>query len=89
MVKKTLKERLINYLLKRPGEWVASGEIQRVVARYTSYTPGNVSRRLRELENDGKIQVELRKNHAWYRAAKPVDLRKQHDDMVKIWRETP
>lgn len=89
MVKLTLKDRLMRYMLKRHSTWVSSGELQRIVAEHTTYTPGNVSRRLRELENAGELKVEYRKNHAWYMARPPVDLRQQHKDMIALWNVTP
>jgi DNA-binding transcriptional ArsR family regulator len=33
----------------------------------TKYTPQNVGRRLRELENEGVVEVRYEKNHAYYR----------------------
>lgn len=64
-MKLTLKNRLLNYILKQSGP-VASGTLQRLVAEKTKYTPQNVGRRLRELEVEGLISVEYRANHAWY-----------------------
>jgi DNA-binding transcriptional ArsR family regulator len=60
------------HLRNNPG-FIASGEIQRIGSEKRSYTPSNVSRRLRELENDGLIEVRYIKNHAHYRAAPDVD----------------
>lgn len=62
----TLKERLRKYLRDNHG-WVAKGDLQRLVAEKTSYTPENAGRRLRELEVEGKLEVQYRKGHAWYR----------------------
>lgn len=64
----TLKDRLLRYMLKNHSIFVSSGELQRLVTENTSYTPSNASRRLRELENEGKLIVELRSGHAWYKA---------------------
>lgn len=76
-MKLTLKNRLLRYL-ERKGAWIASGNIQRLVAEKTSYTPQNVGRRLRELANEGKISRRLDSHgHAWYRIRqeeKPKDL---------------
>ena len=35
-----------------------------------AYTPSGVSRRLRELENEGVLEVQYRKGHAYYRVRK-------------------
>ena len=64
---RTLRERLIAYLKKNHGEWVPKGEIQRLVANHTTYTPENAGRRLRELHEDGLLEVRYVKNHAHYR----------------------
>src|SRR6266545_4596868 len=62
----TLKQRLANYMRRHHG-WIASGELQRLASEKTNYTPQNVGRRLRELENEGLLEVQYRKNHAYYR----------------------
>ena len=62
-----LRERLINFFKKTPKKWFSSGDIQRMVAQKTEYTPSNVSRRLRELQGEYILDVEYRKGHAWYR----------------------
>ena len=38
-----------------------------MAVKYSTYTPSNVSRRLRELAEDGEIQVRLVDGHAHYR----------------------
>lgn len=63
----SLKQRLVRYFEKQPEVWVSSGSLQKLVGQLTTYTPSNVSRRLRELKNEGTLEVELRNNHAWYR----------------------
>lgn len=63
----TLKERLYQYFLKNHTLWISSGEIQRIVMEKTSYTPSNASRRLRELENEGLLEVKYIRGHAHYR----------------------
>lgn len=65
-----LKERLLVYLQKRPTEWVASGDLQRLTAQHTDYTPQNAGRRLRELQESGELDVEYRHGHAFYRVHK-------------------
>jgi hypothetical protein len=64
----TLKERLERYLRNNHG-WIASGDLQRLVMEKTSYTPQNVGRRLRELAQEGKLEVMYVRNHAQYRFA--------------------
>ena len=49
------------------GRWVPSGELQRIVAEKTSYSPQNVGGRMRELENDGVVEVKYQRGHAHYR----------------------
>lgn len=67
MAKLSLRDRLMRYLLKQHG-WVASGDLQRLVVAHTSYTPRTAVRRLEELAEEGKLQVEYRKGHAFYKA---------------------
>lgn len=67
-----LKERLLVYLKKRPTEWVASGDLQRLVSQHTNYTPQNAGRRLRELETDGELDVQYQHGHAFYRVYQGV-----------------
>ena len=69
----SLKSRLLRYFQNNPG-FHASGDIQRIATEKTTYTPSNVSRRLRELENEGELEVTYRKGHAWYRANKPMSV---------------
>lgn len=63
----TLKQRLYNYMLKQHTEFIPSGELQKLVMLHTSYTPSNASRRLRELENEGLLEVKYMRGHAHYR----------------------
>ena len=64
----SLKARLARLLRERfPGRFVASGDLQWIVAAKTDYTPQNVGRRLRELENEGIVEVKYVKGHAQYR----------------------
>jgi DNA-binding transcriptional ArsR family regulator len=63
----TLKSRLLKWLRTHPG-YIPSGELQRLVAQSTKYSPQNVGRRLRELENEGLVEVKYEKGHAHYRA---------------------
>ena len=64
----TLKEQLERYLRNNHG-WIASGDLQRLVMENTSYTPQNVGRRIRELAEEGKLEVMYVRNHAHYRSA--------------------
>ncbi len=68
MTRQSLKERLASYLKRNYSQtWIASGDLQRIVAEKTKYTPQNVGRRMRELENEGAVEVRYEKNHAYYR----------------------
>lgn len=74
MSRTSLKERLLKWLRHHPG-YIPSGELQRIVAQNTTYSPANVTRRLRELENEGLIEVKYERGHAHYRAAqKPLTM---------------
>jgi hypothetical protein len=66
----TLKQRLERYLRKHHG-WIPSADLQKLVMQRTSYTPQNVGRRLRELAEEGKLEVMYVRNHAHYRSAHP------------------
>lgn len=70
--KMSLRDRLLKYLQKQHG-WVASGDLQRLVVAHTSYTPRTAVRRLEELAEEGELEVEYRKGHAFYRAAIKMD----------------
>jgi hypothetical protein len=68
---KTLKQKLLAYLAANPGTH-ASGDIQRMEwrdRRGKLASPANLTRRLRELVNEGKLLVEYRKGHAHYAIA--------------------
>ena len=79
-MKESLKTRLVRYLLKSHG-WVASGELQRIVMENTSYTPRTTVRRLEELVNEGKLEVQYRRGHAWYRAKVQVSAEEWFDSL--------
>lgn len=64
----SLKDRLLRYLTKKQ-HWIASGDLQRLVTEKTTYTAQNTGRRLRELQNEGEIEVKYVKGHAWYKLA--------------------
>lgn len=67
MKKLSLSDRLVRYCRLNPG-WIASGHLQRL-ALEKGYTAQNAGRRLRELVEDGTLEVEYRNphNHAYYR----------------------
>ena len=65
-MKLTLRERLLRYLQARPGVRVSSGELQRLTVERTTYTAQNAGRRLRELAEEGEIEVSYSRNHAYY-----------------------
>ena len=74
----SLKKRLATFLRKyRSQQFISSGELQRIVADKTKYTPQNVGRGLRELENEGVVEVRYEKGHAYYRSAEPQTLIRQ------------
>lgn len=49
--------------------WIAKGALEDLVREKTNYTAENTGRRLRELENDGVLEVQIRRGHAYYRIA--------------------
>lgn len=73
----SLKERILAYYKAHPGQWIASGDIQRMVTEKTTYTAANATRRLRELAEDGELEVEYRKNHAYYRRKAHLEQRRR------------
>ncbi len=62
----TLKERLARYLRNNHG-WIAKGQLEDLVREKTNYTAENTGRRLRELTNEGVLEVQIRRGHAWYK----------------------
>lgn len=62
----SLKTRLANFLQKKEC-FIASGDLQRLAQENGYWSPQNTGRRLRELQNEGIVEVEYRKGHAWYR----------------------
>jgi DNA-binding transcriptional ArsR family regulator len=68
VIRQSLKDRLASFLKRYYSQaWIASGDLQRIVAEKTAYTPQNVGRRMRELENEGIVEMRYEKNHAHYR----------------------
>lgn len=69
----SLVERIVGFLAEA-GDWVNGGEVERF-ALSIGYKASNASRRLRELENDGTILRDERKDpgsrtrSVWYRIA--------------------
>lgn len=57
--------------LKRHGGWTASGTLQRLAAERAGRSPANAARRMRELHEEGKVEVKYVKGHAYYRANRP------------------
>jgi hypothetical protein len=62
----TLKERLERYL-RNQHDWIAKGQLEKLVIEKTKFTAENAGRRLRELEVEGVLEVQYRRNHAFYR----------------------
>lgn len=65
-MKQSLRERIYRYHQKNPGVWIPKGEVLRLVQERTTYTSENAGRRLRELAEDGKLQVKQVKGHSHY-----------------------
>lgn len=64
----SLKDRLCSYMFRRHSDWIASPQLEKLVAEKTTYSPSNVSRRLRELREEGKLESKLDRGIAYYRA---------------------
>jgi hypothetical protein len=64
----SLKDRLTRYLRNNHG-WIAKGEICDLAREKTGATGEHTGRRLRELTEDGTLEVQYRKGHAFYRTA--------------------
>lgn len=79
-MKITLKERLYQYLLKGHG-WVASGDLQRLVMQRTKYTARTAVRRLEELVVEGRLEVQYRKGHAYYRPSQKLTMQEWWDQI--------
>lgn len=84
-----LKERLMRYFLKRHGEWVSSGELQRLVSAYTTQTPRTCVRRLQELHEAGDLERKLIKGHSWYRAKPKINYHTHAKDMIRMFDSYP
>ena len=82
MKKISLKQRILSYLDKR-GDWVASGEIQRLTMEVGYCSPSNASRRLRELAEDEKVEVKYVTGHAYYKTLAPKKRVAYRDPITK------
>lgn len=69
-----LRERLLKFMLaNHTNTFIASGDLQRIVMANSKHTARSAVRRLQELAEDGQLICELRKGHAYYKAApKPL-----------------
>src|SRR5438477_9232929 len=89
-----LKPQFLKFLAANPG-FHASAAIQRMEwrdHRGKLASASNVSRRLREMANDGKLLVEYRTNHAYYSIAEAARPKRQvvvhlPDGSVRIFYE--
>ncbi len=70
MPKLSLKDRLLKYVRSIYPNEIAKGELDRIVMLNTKYVPENVGRRMREMVNEGLLEVRYgNKNHAFYKAS--------------------
>ena len=82
-MKQSLKNRILNYIRRNFPAKIASGEIEKL-AQGIGRTGSNATRRLRELQNDGLIEVSYgNKNHAFYQAIPPKERIKYISDEGK------
>lgn len=63
-----LEDRLIRWLKKRPGEFIAKERIIEVVKSNSTFSSDYISRKLRLMAEEGLIKVEYfgKSNHAHY-----------------------
>ncbi len=66
MKKIPLRERLLRYLQNHQGQFIAKGALCDLARDKVGATGEHTGRRLRELHEEGLIQVEHRNNHSWY-----------------------
>jgi hypothetical protein len=64
----SLKERLARYPRNNHG-WIPKGEICDLAREQTGATGEHTGGRLRELTEEGILEVQYRKDHALYRVA--------------------
>lgn len=65
-MKQTLRSRLIKYFSSQPDEVISGGEMERMVSAVTTYKPSTISRRLREIAEDGKLVATYEKGTVFY-----------------------
>ncbi len=53
MNKLSLSDRLVKYYKDRASQKISGGEMERLVSSCTTYKPSTISRRLRELSEEG------------------------------------
>jgi len=76
-MKQSLKNRILIYIRNHYPESIAKGDIDRMVMLNTKHIPENAGRRLRELQNEGLLEVSYgSKNHAFYQATPPKETAK-------------
>jgi hypothetical protein len=67
----SLKQKLERYLRNNHG-WVSKGAIYDLARERTGATGEHTGRRLRELTEEGLLEVQCRKGHAYYRIKEAV-----------------
>ena len=63
----TLANRILSFLERHSGEWVAFGDMQRVIGEKTTFDPRSAVRRMQEMAKEGLLEVEIHSGHAFYR----------------------
>lgn len=89
MAELSLKDRLKRYMLNRHSEWIPKGYLLDIVHKETTYTAENAGRRLRELEDEGVLEVKYVKKHAHYRAKKQVTWQEAQKAGEELWNSIP
>jgi hypothetical protein len=64
----SLKVRLARFLSRHHG-WISKGELCDLAREVTGATGEHTGRRLRELAEEGVLEVQIRKGHAYYQLA--------------------
>lgn len=79
MKKPSLVERLIKFMKAKPETWIPGGELERI-ALSVGYKASNISRRARELVEDGMLErKENSKGHVEYKWRKTEVIRSRYE----------
>lgn len=90
MKEPSLVDRLVRYMKSNPDTWVPGGELERL-ALSVGYKASNISRRARELVEDGTLERrENSKGHVeykWRKSEKIVSRYQEVDGVMRLTQE--